>query len=128
METWSQQNGAELNVGFYFDDTQVKEWTSLQFHPGDIHARASTAEQGISLLVCRPVCGSLMEQIKDWNETDAIPTMTRKSTKLIAKKNPTFRTLPATYAKLHEMITGFCALLWALFGELSPLYKGVLLI
>ncbi len=101
---------------------------SLKFHPGDIHARASITEQGISPLACRPVCGSLMELIKDWDEADAMTTMTRKSSEVVSKKNCTFRTLPATYADLQEMVTGFCALLWALFGDRSPLYKGVLLI
>ncbi len=128
METWACQNGAELNVGFYFDDTLIKEWTSLKFHPGDIRAQASTAERGITPLACQPVCGSLMEQIKDWDKAEAITMMTKKSTKAVAKKNCAFCTPPSMYAKLREMVTGFCALLWALFGELSPIYKGVLLI
>ena len=63
MKEWARQHDVQINRGVYFNITTMDEIMRMEFCPGTPTAYLATAEQGISILVCRPRAG---------NETDDI--------------------------------------------------------
>ena len=91
--------------------------TKLEFGPGTPTAFLSTAEQGISILTCRPRVGNETADIR--SREHAMQTTRQNHTLaealLLGKRDP--RPPAATFQDLKLDLGTFCALLWVLFGE-----------
>ena len=79
MHAWAKQHNIQLNRGVYFDKTAMDDIVKSEFCLGTPTTYLNTAEQGMSLLVCRPHTG---------NETTNI--WTKEHAMELAACNPTF--------------------------------------
>ena len=55
MVTWAeaQQCHVSINRGLYISNASLREILALKFNPGGAAAEVGTADQGISILMCR---------------------------------------------------------------------------
>lgn len=64
MQSWAKNNDVQLNRGVYFDKTTIDDIVKMEFCPGTPTAYLNTAEQGMSLLICRPRTGNETADIR----------------------------------------------------------------
>jgi hypothetical protein len=64
MRAWARTHDVQINRSLYFDKSTMDDITKLEFCPGTPTAYLSTAEQGISILVCRPRTGNETADIR----------------------------------------------------------------
>jgi hypothetical protein len=117
MKQWARQNDVQIHRNIYFDKATMDDITKMEFGPGTPTAFLSTAEQGISILTCRPRVGNETADIR--TKEHAMQT-TRQNHSLaeallLGKRDP--RPPAATFQDLKLDLGTFCALLWVLFGE-----------
>jgi hypothetical protein len=117
MKKWATANEVQMNPGIYFNKTCMDDIVKMDFCPGTPTAYLSTAEQGISILMCRPRLG---------NETDNIHS--KEQAALLTARNHTLanalhlgrrdpRPPAKTYHELKLDLGTFCALLAVFFGK-----------
>ena len=124
MNTWARQNDVQLNRGVYFDKHTMDDIVKLEFCPGTPTAYWNTAEQGMSLLICRPRSGNETADIR--TKEHAIKLTARNHTLtealLLGKRDP--RAPASNYHELKLDLGTFCALLWVLFGEKCDYFEN----
>ena len=54
MREWARTNDIQINRIVYFDKITMDDIVKMEFCPGTPTAYWATAEQGISILTCRP--------------------------------------------------------------------------
>lgn len=113
-----------INRSLYIPHTTMREILSLTFNPGGVSADADTADQGISILICRARTNAQKAEIKkyeraaekskrNWSMADAAGDVTAYDT----------GALPDDYNELLRCLGTYCALLHALFGDKCPFYR-----
>jgi hypothetical protein len=117
MKEWARQHDVQINRGVYFDKATMDEIVRMEFCPGTPTAYLATAEQGISILVCRPRAGNETADIR--SREQAVQATAKNHTLaealLLGRRDP--RPPAANYHELKLDVGTFCALLWVLFGE-----------
>jgi len=68
MQRWSKQKGLDVDKAPFFTKNSIKDMVGLKFNPGEAVPTFSSAQQGISILTCRPESAQEVEQIKDFEE------------------------------------------------------------
>ena len=117
MKKWASKNEVQMNRGIYFDKTTMDDIVKMEFCPGTPAAYLNTAEQGISILICRPRTGNETADIRS-KEQAALLTARNHSLSdalLLGRRDP--RPPAATYHELKLNLGTFCALLAVLFGK-----------
>jgi hypothetical protein len=114
---WAKQNDVHFDLGINFDKTTMDDIIKMEFCLGTPTAYLNTAEQGMSLLICRPRTGNETADIR--LKEHAMQLMAKNHTLtealLLSKRDP--RPPAANYHELKFDLGTFCALLWVLFGE-----------
>jgi hypothetical protein len=64
MKQWARQNDVHIHRNIYFDKATMDDITKMEFGPGTPTAYLATAEQGISILACRPRLGNETADIR----------------------------------------------------------------
>jgi hypothetical protein len=64
MQEWAKRHDVQLNRGLYFDKATMEDIVKLEFCPGTPMAYLSTAEQGISILICQTRTGNETADIR----------------------------------------------------------------
>jgi hypothetical protein len=86
----------------------------------------SSAQQGISILTCRPKMAHKVKTIKDYEEARRAMAHTAQFNE-VWRHQKTPPSLPLdNYFELRLSINTFCALVWTLFGDEYNYYKGLL--
>jgi hypothetical protein len=101
----------------------IKDILALRFNPGGPTAEIATADQGLSILVCRPLTAEGKAAIRRKELLDA--TSKRKTVTEAELEMATALPLvfPDTFNELHVCIGTYCALLHTLFGERCVFFK-----
>ena len=117
MRKWARNHDVQLNRSVYFEKATMDDITKLEFGPGTPTAYLNTAEQGISILTCRPRMGNETADLR--SKEHAVDSTLRNHTLaealLLGKRDP--RPPASTFHELKLDLVTFCALLWVLFGE-----------
>jgi hypothetical protein len=124
MKEWARLKDVQINRGLYFDKATMEDIVKMEFCPGTPTAYLSTAEQGISLLVCRPRTGNETADIRSREQAIQLTSKnhTLAEALLLGKKDPR---QPATnYHELKLDVGTFCAFLWTLFGEACDYFEN----
>ncbi len=125
MLRWADNHRCWIKEGVYFDNKTLNEWINLKFNPGDSTTMYSSADNGISILKCRPpTSGRLKEmhwQEEIWDATKGNAIFVEMTKQL--KKDVSAPT--SDFGGLRSNIATFCALLFTLFGEGCDLYKSI---
>jgi hypothetical protein len=124
MSKWAKDNDVQINRGVYFDKTTMDDIVKLEFCPGTPTAYLSTAEQGMSLLICRPRTGNETADIRSKEHAMQLTARnhTLTETLLLNKRDP--RPPATNYHELKLDLGTFCALLWVLFGEKCDYFEN----
>jgi hypothetical protein len=117
MKRWATANEVQLNRGVYFDKATMDDIVKLDFCPGMPTAYLNTAEQGMSMLICRPRSGNKTADIRSKEQAAklAAHNHTLMEALLLGRRDP--RPPASTYHELKLDLGTFCALLAVLFGE-----------
>lgn len=124
MQSWAKNHDAQINRGVYFDKSTMDEIVKLEFCPGTPTAYLNTAEQGMSLLICRPRTGNETADIRSKEHAMQLTAQnhTLAEALLLNKRDP--RPPAANYHELKLDLGTFCALLWVLFGEKCDYFEN----
>ena len=131
MEKWRVKPvGEKIDQGMYLEDDTLKTFAQLQFNPsgsGVGVALAQSADKGLSILICRPRTVAEVERVRDSEQavTQSAATLTYEQAK---KLKPGLMCHPpnGTYLDLELLVSTFCALLWALFGDDCHYYQELM--
>lgn len=113
-----------IDRSLYIPHTTMREILSLNFNPEGVTANSDTADQGISIMICRSRTSAQKAEIRkferaaekskrNWSMEEAAGTLTAYDT----------GALPNDYNELLRTIGTYCALLHALFGRKCQLYR-----
>jgi len=124
MKGWVKEHDVQINRGIYFDKTTMDDIVRLEFCPRTHMAYLSMAEQGISLLICRPCTGNKTADIRSREQAIKMTSQNHTLTEalLLGKKDP--HQPAANYHKLKLDLGMFCALLWTLFGNSCDYFQN----
>ena len=64
MRAWARKNNVHINRSIYFDKALMDDFTKMEFGLGTATAYLNTAEQGVSILVCRPRAGNQIADLR----------------------------------------------------------------
>jgi len=117
MKNWARAHGVTINKGIFFSKQTIDDIMHLRFNPSGGVAYFSTAEKGISILLCHPKAGDDRDHARADEMAQDISSSNRTLAEalILGKKDP--RPPPETYNDLKAALGTFCALLWTLFGE-----------
>ena len=117
MKTWARNNSVTINKGIFFTKQTIEDIMHLRFNPSGGVAYFSTAEKGISILVCHPKAGDDRDHARaeELAQDLSLSNRTLAEALSLGKHDP--RPPPECYNDLKAAIGTFCALLWTLFGE-----------
>jgi hypothetical protein len=90
MYAWAKQDEVQVNRSIYFDKSTMEDITRMEFCPGTPMAYLDTAEQGMSLLICRSQTG---------NETADIRS--KEQAMKLAARNHTLTEAPLLSKRIH---------------------------
>jgi hypothetical protein len=117
MSKWSRKSGKDIDKAPFFTEQTVKEIVRLNFNLGEAVPIFSSAQRGISILMCRPKLAHEVETIKDFEEARlGMAHMAQFNEVRRPKKAPPSQP-PDNYFELRLSVNTFCALVWTLFGE-----------
>jgi hypothetical protein len=68
MSQRSKNTGKDIDKAQFFTEQMIKDIVSLNFNPGEAVPTFSSAQWGISILMCRPKSAHEVETIKDFEE------------------------------------------------------------
>jgi hypothetical protein len=96
----------------------------LEFCPGSPTAYLVTAEQGISILTCRPWTGNETADIRSREQAVKFTEKNQSLSEalLLGKRDP--HQPPSSYHELKLDLGTFCALLWTWFGDHCDYYDN----
>ena len=120
MIAWAeaQRRHVAIDRGLYIPNASLREILSLRFNPGGAAAEVSTADQGISLLMCRARSTETKASIRRREQIEQKMSMASLSfsdaEKTIERDTAT---CPEDYNELLRCLGTFCALLHSLFGS-----------
>ncbi len=117
MNTWARNTGVTINRGMYLSKVAIDDIITLRFNPGGSAAYYSTAEKGISILLCRSKPGEDRESARQQELAEEISSGNRTLSEAITLHKSAPRAPPDTYNDLKASVATFCALVWALFGN-----------
>jgi hypothetical protein len=117
MRLWARSHDVQLNRSVYFAKATMDDIAKMEFGLGTPTAYLNTAEQGISILTCRPRLGNEAADLRSREQAvDSTPrNHTLAEALLLGKRDP--RPPASTFHELKLDLGTFCALLWVLFGE-----------
>ena len=113
----------QIDRGLYIPSPAIKDILALRFNPGGPTAEVATADQGLSILICRPLTAEGKAALRRREQLEATTkrrTLAEAELEL-TQSEPTM--LPDNYSELHVCLGTYCALLHALFGERCVFYK-----
>lgn len=124
MRQWARTHDVQINRSLYFDKSTMDDIVKLEFCPGTPTAYLSTAEQGISILICRPRTGNETADIRSREQAVKFTERNQSLSEalLLGKRDP--RQPPSSYHELKLDLGTFCALLWTLFGDRCDYYDN----
>lgn len=126
MARWAdaQRPPVSIDRNLYLTNSTLKDILSLKFNPGNTTADLSTAEQGMSILICHPRSS---ESKAAQRQRELIEGKTSKTslslddaTRLVTSMEPTV--CPEDYHSLAKCLGTYCALLHTLFGSRCRFY------
>jgi hypothetical protein len=124
MKQWARSHDVQINRSIYFEKASMDDITKMEFGPGTPTAYLNTAEQGISILTCRPRMGNEAAELRA--KEHAVDSTHRNHTLaealLLGKRDP--RPPASTFHELKLDLGTFCALLWVLFGDKCDLFDN----
>ena len=68
MQKWSNQKGLDIDKDPFFTKSSIKDIVGLNFNPGEAVPMFSSAQRGISILICRPKMAPEVAKIKDYED------------------------------------------------------------
>jgi hypothetical protein len=110
MLAWAQAYGVSINRGMYLPKSVVEDIINLRFNPGGCSAYYSTAEKGISILLCCSRPGEDREAARQQELAEDLTTTCSLSEALTLGKSAP-RAPPDTYSDLKALVATFCAFL-----------------
>lgn len=118
METWAAKWGVTITRGIHLSKLAMDDIVNLRFNPGGSVAYYTTAEKGISILLCRSRPGEEREaaRLRELTEEQSGANITMAEA-LALRRSTIPQSPPDTYIELKTCIGTFCAMLWALFGD-----------
>jgi len=126
MQKWSKQKGLDIDKAPFFTESSIKDIVGLNFNPGEAVPMFSSAQLGISILICRPKTAQEVKKNKDYEDARHETTHIAQFNEVRRRQKTQPSPPPDTYHKLHYSINTFCALLWTLFSEECDYYEGML--
>ena len=120
MVAWAeaQRRHVAIDRGLYISNASLREILALKFNPGGAAAEVSTADQGISILMCRSRSTESKSSIR---RRELIEHRMSKSSISFSDAEKTIErdsaTCPDDYNELLRCLGTFCALLHTLFGS-----------
>ena len=122
MKDWGERHHVPIDRGLLFLNATMREILALKFNPGNTTAVYSSAEQGMSLLICRTRSGADKDSIRlrELAEELSKHTRTLADAEKMTKHDP--RAAPEDYNELSRCLGTYCALLHALFGPRCEFY------
>ena len=123
MKLWAEAKHVQIDRGLLFLNSTIREILTLRFNPGNTTAVYSTAEQGLSLLICKTRSGDDKNTIRlrELAEEMSKNTRTLADAEKLTKFDP--RPAPDNYNELLRCIGTYCALLHTLFGTRCQFFK-----
>ncbi len=106
-----------IDRGLFLSNTSIKDILALCFNPEGPTAEVATADQGLSILICRPLTADGKAALR---RRELLEATTKRRTLAeaeleLTQNEPT--TFPDDFNKLHFCLGTSCALLHALFGD-----------
>ncbi len=117
MQLWARNNGVSINRGVFLSKIAVDDIVNLRFNPGGSAAYYSTAEKGISILLCQSRPGEDREAARQQEWAEELSSKNRSLSEALTLTKSAPRAPPDTYNDLKIAVGTFCALNWALFGD-----------
>jgi len=117
MQLWARNSGVSINRGVFLSKIAVDDIVNLRFNPGGSAAYYSTAEKGISILLCRSRPGEDREAARQQELAEELSANNRSLSEAITLTKSAPRAPPDTYNDLKIAVGTFCAFIWALFGD-----------
>ena len=121
MTRWAdaQRPPVPIDRGLYITNATLKDILALRFNPGNTTAELATAEQGLSILICRPRTSEskAAQQQKELIEGRASKNnlSLEDAERTLTLSEPTV--CPEDYNSLAKSLGTYCALLHTLFGS-----------
>ncbi len=127
---WQCSNGpnrqARTSTRCHFHQANNQDIVFLQLNLGEAVPTYSSAQQGISILMCRPKTAHEVKTIKDYEEARCAMAHTAQFNEVQRHWKTPPSPLPDNYFELRLSINTFCTLVWTLFGNECDYYKGLL--
>ncbi len=127
MARWANAQRPPISIdrNLYITNATLKDILALRFNPGNSTADLETAEEGISILICRPrsMESKSAQRRKELIEGRASKTYLSltDAEKLFMASEPTV--CPEDYNALTKCMGTYCALLHILFGSKCVFFK-----
>ena len=126
MVSWAknaQPDQVPIDRGVFFPNSVLKDILALRFNPGGPIAEAVTADQGLSILICRP---RTIEGKAAMKRREQLEATTKRKT--LAEAELEFASMspmvfPDSFHELQGCIGTYCALLHTLFGPKCVFFK-----
>ncbi len=125
IKSWCRSQHIDRDKSIFLDSKFFEDLVDLWFNPGGPMAQYQLAAQGISMLVCRSLTAVEAKYHWDYKEAAAHTQNTHRIDNLL-KGNRGKMVAPArTYMEL-KLNSGYCGLLWSLYGDHRDYYKELL--
>lgn len=124
MTDWAKKEEVVVNRGIYFDKSTMDDIVKMEFCPGTPTAYLNTAEQGMSLLICRPRTGNETADIRSREQAMKLTARNHTLTEALVLSRRDPRPPAANYHELKLDLGTFCALLWVLFGDRCDYFEN----
>lgn len=127
MAQWAdaQRPPVIIDRGLYITNASLKDILALRFNPGNTMADVTTADQGISLLMCRARSSEGKSAVR--RKELILSTVSRTNMtladaeKVVDALEPTV--CPEGYNDLTKCLGTYCALLYTLFGPRCKFFR-----
>ncbi len=125
MARWAHNHHIPINSSVYLEGTTIKAIMDLKFNPGGGFTHLSSAEKGLSIMMCRSHTSTKTEQICEHEE--ALPTTenTQQLDELLRLSKGVTRAPADDFWELKSNIATFMSLMWVLFGSECDYHKGL---
>ncbi len=113
----------KIDHGLFLASAAIKDILALRFNPGGPTAEVATADQGLSILICRPLTAEGKAALRRREQLEATSkrrTLAEAELELSQNEPQTF---PDDFNELHVCLGTYCALLHSLFGDRCVFFK-----
>jgi hypothetical protein len=110
MNRWAHERHIPINTSMYLEGTTIKAIIELKFNPGEGVAHLSSADKGLTIMVCRGCTNPETEQVWEREEALLATENTRQLDELLRLSKGVTRAPTDNIWELKSNIAMFMAL------------------